>query len=143
MKLTVGTIFQSKLSLIHCLSSASYNPGTDSIEIDVTSLTPNLSPKASSRVPVWHGSTKKGFVDVQNDNHDRASSIWEVTEVETDPTGCGSTSMINYGKTSVWARHYYKAKRINLDGSQHESGETVSFSSSGTIIKDLQCVRLS
>jgi hypothetical protein len=138
MKLTVGTVFESKAALVHCTSTPSYNPITKSIEVDTKALTPNLVPKCGSKVPVWHGSTKKGYADVRNEDPDRAYSLWMITEVETDPHGCGSTSMVNYGHTEVWARHFYKAKRISFTGADHDSGETLSFSSSGFYVKDLQ-----
>lgn len=146
MKLEVGSYIQSESALIHCLSEASYNPDTGSVDIDTKTLKPNILPKITkhgTKVPVWHGQTKKGWADVRNDDPSRALSIWEITEAKTDPHGCGSTSMANYGRTEMWARYFYKAKRVNIDGSDHPSNEMLSFSSSGTfIIKDITRVKL-
>lgn len=146
MKLEVGSYIQSESALIHCLSEASYNPHEQAIEVDTKTLRPNILPKITkhgTKEPVWHGKTKKGWVDVRNDDPSRALSIWEITEAKTDPHGCGSTSMANYGRTEMWARYFYKAKRVNIDGSDHPSNEVLSFSSAGSfIVKDLTRVRL-
>lgn len=143
--LSVGDYIQSKSALVYCLSSASYNPETDSIEIDDKNLTPNvlLNIKKSMKNAVWHDGTKVGYIDVINNDPDRALSIWQITKVKTHANGCGTTNMAYYGQTTSWARHFYEAKRVTIEGIEHPSKETLSFSSSGhNIIKDLQRVSL-
>lgn len=146
MLFETGCYFQSKESLIHCLSEATYNEETKAIEIDAKKLKPNIySPSAqyTTWVPVWDQEGNEHWVDVRNDDPSRALSIWKLTETKVEPHGCGANSMVNYGHTSIWGRYFCKAKRVNRDGSDHPSGETISFSSSGnTIIKDLTFVRL-
>ena len=64
MKLEVGSYIQSEASLIHCLSTASYNPDEQAIEVDTKTLRPNILPKITkhgTKEPVWYGKTKKGM----------------------------------------------------------------------------------
>lgn len=140
----VGDHFQSNKALIRCLSQATYNPGTGMIDIDDKLLTPNIvdSDRVGASESVWHGRTKVGHCDLRNNTETRALSLWEIIEVKTDPNGCGNSHQIS-GMSISWARHFCRAKRINIDGTDHKSKEVLLFSNSGhNLVKDYRQVTL-
>lgn len=140
----LGDIFQSESALVRCLSAATYNHDTQQVEINPKELTPNIvdSDRVGASQSVWHKATKIGYFDLRNNTQDRALSLWEITHKNIDVSGCGESHNTSE-KITRWARYFCKAKRINIDGSTHESNEILSFSNSGyNIVKDYRQVTL-
>jgi hypothetical protein len=140
----IGEIFQSKLSLVRCLASAIYNEKTQSIDVNQTQLMPNIvnSDKVGALAPVYYGKTKVGYCDVRKNDTSRAGSLWKIIDIKAVHSGCGDSHNVS-GKTTQWSRYFCKAKRINLDGTDHDSHEIINFSNSGSnVIKDYKQVRL-
>lgn len=137
--LKIGSYFKSKKSLIHCLSEVAYNSDTKTVDIDTKKLKPNtISPagRLSTKVFVRNEGGKKLWADARNDDPSRTLSLWEVTEAKRLTTD-------NSDHSNMRARCLYKAKRVNVDGSVHESNETVTFFSSGIgAIEDLTPIQL-
>ncbi|APD92004.1 MAG: hypothetical protein CBC55_02590 [Gammaproteobacteria bacterium TMED95] len=141
---TVGDIFQSKSALVKCLSTARYDEATESIIIDEKALRPQAldNDNAGKREPVFSDAVKKGYADLRNTDPSRALSLWEITDVKADGAGCGDSHNVS-GRNSAWTRYTCTAKRVNIDGSPHVSGETLSFSNAGLFtVKDYTAVRL-
>lgn len=141
---SVGDTFQSPSALTQCLSTAHFDETTQKVVIDTKSLRPQTvnSKNVGSSEQVWHNNEMIGRFDLRNIDENRANSLWEITEVTTDGAGCGSSHNIS-GKHTHWPRYYVTAKRVNIDGSDHASKETISFSNAGLFtVKDYRAVRL-
>ena len=141
---SVGDIFQSPSALIQCLSTAHYDEAIQDVVIDTKSLRPQTvnSKNVGSSEQIWHNNEMIGRFDLRNNDENRVNSLWEITEVQTEGSGCGDSHNIS-GRSTHWPRYYVTAKRVNIDGSDHASKETISFSNAGLFtVKDYRAVRL-
>lgn len=122
-----GAIFKAD-SLKFCTAEVNYDPKTGEITVDHTKLTPNPVQHESvgkSRA-VWHGSKKVGYVDERSIDPARSSALWKITEVIRNPHGGGYSHCVS-GRSESWATYSYVAVRVNEDGSDHETKETLCF----------------
>jgi hypothetical protein len=142
--LNIGNTFCSPNALVRCLNAAVYNPETGEIDIDQYNLLPQSvnSDFIGRRDSVWHDGKKVGYADLRNIDPERANSIWRITAVDADASGCGDSHNIS-GKSTTWTKFTYHAQRILKSGQPHPNKENLIFSSSGFLsIPDLTLLSL-
>lgn len=140
----VGDHFQSKSALTRCLNTAYFDENTGKVVIDKTALKPQAVNNNSigKQDPVFYDGKCLGRFDLRNNEPGRALSIWEITNVKVDGSGCGDSHNIS-GNNTKWGRYEVTAKRVNIDGNPHKSGEILHFSNVGCFtVTDYQAVKL-